>query len=335
MSTLGEHTYWQEITDKRVLIIGPMPPPLGGVAVHVARVATYLRDQHNTVQIFNSEPCGRSLLFWLYAARLRYTINNFKPTDIHYHGTYLPNSDRELILIGNLQQQYDFTLTIVEHDCRHLYTRPAAYINWYQNFVRTHNVKLMLVGTKTVQSYADLAIPSQRVLQTHAFLPPSLQELPAALTTYPEQLWQHNVRSNPLLIMNAFACIPHGASDLYGIHDAIQATLALRKQQPYLGLCIIMATIGDATYMRTLYALAQQAPSAIFFLIGNYPLWPLLYHADLFIRPTYSDGDSVSVREALWAGIPVVASNVCARPEGVITYDPLQPDALRSALSKR
>lgn len=335
MSLMHEFCYWQEITGKRILIIGPMPPPLGGVAVHVARVAAFLCEQHNKVQLFHSEPLGRSLLFWLYAARLRYTIKNFKPTDVHYHGTYLPNSDRELRLLGKLQQQYDFTLTIVEHDCRHLYRRSAAYIAWYQNFVRTPGIKLMLVGTKTVQSYKDFAISNEHAMQTHAFLPPSLQELPAALTTYPEQLWQHNVRSNPLLIMNAFACIPYGTSDLYGIRDAIVATLALRKQQPYIGLCIIMATIGDAAYMHTLYALAQQAPGAIFFLIGNYPLWPLLYHADLFIRPTYSDGDSVSVREALWAGIPVIASNVCARPEGVITYDPLQPDALRSALSSR
>lgn len=335
MSTPSEHTYWQQITGKRILIIGPIPPPLGGVAVHVKRVAAYLRQQNNSVLVHHSEPRGRSLLFWLYAARLHYAIKKFNPTDIHYHGTYLPNSDRELVLIGNLQQKYNFELTIVEHDCRHLYTRSAAYIAWYKNFVHIHAVNLQLVGTQTVQSYADLHIPCQRAMRTHAFLAPSLQELPTALAAYPEQLWQHNVRSNPLFIMNAFACIRHGNSDLYGIRDAIEATLALRKEKPYIGLCIIMATIGDADYMRTLYALARQAGDAIFFLIGNYPLWPLLYHADVFIRPTYSDGDSVSVREALWAGIPVIASNVCARPEGVITYDPLQPGALRSALSNR
>lgn len=335
MSTLSKYAYWQKITGKRILIIGPTPPPLGGVAVHVTRVASYLREQHNCVEIFHSEPRGRSALFRLYAAYLQYRIKKYKPTDIHYHGTYLPNSDRELTLLGNLQQRFNFELTIVEHDCRHLYARSAAYIGWYRNFVRTHAVKLMLVGNTTMECYADLAISNEHAMQTHAFLPPSLQELPAALTAYPEQLWQHNIRSNPLLIMNAFACIPHGTSDLYGIHDAIVATLALRKQQPYIGLCIIFATVGDASYLHRLYRLAQQAGGTIFFLIGNYPLWPLLYHADIFIRPTYSDGDSVSVREALWAGIPVIASNVCVRPEGVTTYDPLQPDALRSALSSR
>jgi glycosyltransferase involved in cell wall biosynthesis len=330
--------YWQTITGKRVLIIGPMPPPMGGVAVHVERVAHFLRTHGNAVMVHHSEPRGRSLLFNLYAARLQRILTKFRPTDIHYHGTYLPNSDRELKLLGTMLQQHAIELSIIEHDCRHLYARSADYSSWYKNFIEQYNVNLMLVGTKTVQSYLDLQMPCQRAVHAHAFLPPLEERLPHLLATYPPQLWQHIQRSSPLLMMNAFACVRHNDTDLYGIRDAIQATLALRKDHPTIGLCIIMATIGDAGYMHTLYALARQTPGAIFFLIGNYQLWPLLPHADIFIRPTYSDGDSVSVREALWANIPVIATNVCARPDGVSTYDPLQPDALRAlvtSLSKR
>ena len=42
--------------------------------------------------------------------------------------------------------------------------------------------------------------------------------------------------------------------------------------------------------------------------------------ADIYIRPTRTDGDSVAVREALDAGVKVVASDVCKRPEGCLTY---------------
>src|SRR5437870_2642764 len=42
----------------------------------------------------------------------------------------------------------------------------------------------------------------------------------------------------------------------------------------------------------------------------------LMARSDVFVRPTLMDGDSISVREALALGVPVVASNVGTRPEG-------------------
>jgi glycosyltransferase involved in cell wall biosynthesis len=37
-------------------------------------------------------------------------------------------------------------------------------------------------------------------------------------------------------------------------------------------------------------------------------------HTDLFIRPSYIDGDSIAVREAIYLGIPVLASDAVKRP---------------------
>jgi glycogen(starch) synthase len=42
--------------------------------------------------------------------------------------------------------------------------------------------------------------------------------------------------------------------------------------------------------------------------------------ADVFVRPTRADGDSLSVREALGLGIRVVASDVGHRPAGVVRF---------------
>jgi glycosyltransferase involved in cell wall biosynthesis len=42
----------------------------------------------------------------------------------------------------------------------------------------------------------------------------------------------------------------------------------------------------------------------------------------VFVRPTLKDGDSISVREALVLGVPVVASRVGSRPPGTILFHP-------------
>ena len=55
----------------------------------------------------------------------------------------------------------------------------------------------------------------------------------------------------------------------------------------------------------------------VYILHGNKELWPLFQRVDLFVRPTLSDGDSVSVREALYFNLPVVASDAVERPMGV------------------
>ncbi len=46
----------------------------------------------------------------------------------------------------------------------------------------------------------------------------------------------------------------------------------------------------------------------------------IIARSDLFVRPTLSDGDAISVREAIAMDTPVVASDVVARPEGTLCF---------------
>jgi glycosyltransferase involved in cell wall biosynthesis len=42
--------------------------------------------------------------------------------------------------------------------------------------------------------------------------------------------------------------------------------------------------------------------------------------SDIFLRPTRSDGDANSIREALYLGVPVIASDCVERPDQVLTF---------------
>ena len=54
---------------------------------------------------------------------------------------------------------------------------------------------------------------------------------------------------------------------------------------------------------------------------------------DLMVRPSTTDGDSVAVREALWCGVPVVASDCVRRPPGVIVHRTGDAEDLRAKVS--
>jgi glycosyltransferase involved in cell wall biosynthesis len=58
----------------------------------------------------------------------------------------------------------------------------------------------------------------------------------------------------------------------------------------------------------------------------------LMARSSAFVRPTFQDGDSISVREALALGVPVVASNVGTRPEGVMLFAAGDVEGLANAV---
>jgi glycogen(starch) synthase len=58
----------------------------------------------------------------------------------------------------------------------------------------------------------------------------------------------------------------------------------------------------------------------------------LMSVSDVFLRPTLEDGDSISVREALALGVPVVASRVGTRPAGAILFDPGDLEGMFAAI---
>jgi glycosyltransferase involved in cell wall biosynthesis len=49
-------------------------------------------------------------------------------------------------------------------------------------------------------------------------------------------------------------------------------------------------------------------------------LYPVLIKSDIFVRPTNTDGNAVSIKEALWFGVPVLASDVVSRPTNTIIF---------------
>ena len=50
------------------------------------------------------------------------------------------------------------------------------------------------------------------------------------------------------------------------------------------------------------------------------------------MRPTRTDGDAVSIREAMHFGRPVVASDAVPRPEGVVTFPSRDQAAFEAAV---
>jgi glycogen synthase len=107
---------------------------------------------------------------------------------------------------------------------------------------------------------------------------------------------------------------------VYGFEDAVRLMTEVRRRHARAGLLLI----GDARHAGACQSLiADLSLGACVKVCGNRDYDECLAainRAAVFLRPTLYDGDSMSVREALALGTPVVATATDFRPEGAILY---------------
>jgi glycosyltransferase involved in cell wall biosynthesis len=120
----------------------------------------------------------------------------------------------------------------------------------------------------------------------------------------------------------------------YDLPLQIEAVGVLQEAFPRLGLVVI----GSGSLERDLTSLVQTKPFAERVLIcGDIPHAATLRaiaSADLLLRTTRYDGDSIAVREALDLGTPVVATDNGMRPEGVHLVPSADLPALCNAIEQ-
>jgi glycosyltransferase involved in cell wall biosynthesis len=158
-----------------------------------------------------------------------------------------------------------------------------------------------------------------RVRMVPAFIPPPLDQPGPAL---PEDLQRFLAGCQPRLLWVGWSRLLEGR-DLYGLDLTLDLVERLQGRFPRVGCVLWFSGIEDEAHWARLWEAAGQRGLRGRFHVGRGGLpeiHPLFRSADVYVRPTISDGDSVSVREALALGTPVVASDAAVRPPACVTF---------------
>jgi len=318
-----KHTYSDNITGKRIAIFGITPPPLGGVSVHIQRVAAKFKKQNNTVFHFKTEFRGRRFLLLPYLVKAAIFLLIKKVDTIYYHSMSMPNSATEICFLAWAKKWLGYKLILIEHNCRHMYKRKKNCIEKFNIAIKKID-KMIFIGESTYKSYKEknVYIPKNYIVES-AYLHPILSREKEIVKNYPKTLKKFINDQRPLLIANASQLVMYNNQDLYGLDKCITILPKLKKLYPNVGLLFGLSTIGNYDHLKKLqqmilnFGIQQNS----YFLLDNHELWPLIKNADLFLRPTQVDGKSVSISEALWLETPVIASNVCSRNSRVTLFD--------------
>jgi len=171
--------------------------------------------------------------------------------------------------------------------------------------------QIICVNDEIASAVADLGIPKDQLQITPAFLPIETPEvvLPPDIESW---LRQHS----PVMTSTMFFRIE------YGFEVLLDAVCRLRDEHPQIG-CLVMGTGEGREQAAEL--IERRGLSDWIFLAGDLDhelCLALMSRSAVFVRPTFRDGDSISVREAVSLGVQVIASNVGTRPDGVLLFEP-------------
>ncbi|MEM7784466.1 MAG: hypothetical protein AAF623_14025 [Planctomycetota bacterium] len=280
--------YDKSLTKKTpILILGPTPPPVGGVTVHVQRFLEHLeRDSipHRFCDIRKN-------------SKWRVITALLQHNRIHLH-----TSNGNLIYLTALA-------------CKLL--RKSLIFTYHGNFGRSQT-KTHKLEIKAVQkAFLPLALNPQSLEQfktlnsnakcVAAFVPP----LNDIFDNQPivEKINVFRVRYPFLYCTNAsYVSFDQNGNEVYGITDLVEVFDSI----PEKGL-----VFSDPTgqYKQFLKQKRTSLPPNVLFLNELHDFVTVIKKSDCLIRYTSTDGDSLSVKESLFFNVPVIATDVVDRPE--------------------
>lgn len=308
----------------RVSLIGPYPPPYGGVSIHIQRlkerldssgIACTVSDFSN---VFKKEPnvivSGNSkwdLIRWLISHLFR------RENIIHYHGNNSPIITSILCLTCMKRKKIVLTLHSFRYDAENMRVADKFFFL----VARLVPIFFIVVGPEIKNKIMSLGIKSDRIEIIQSFIPPCVRE--EEIAEVPKEVWRFMNCHTPVISANASKIVFYNNQDLYGLDMCIELCAKLKQYYPRIGLVFALPDIGDYEYLDKMKRRIEEKGIKENFLFQSEPcqLYPILMKSDIFTRPTNTDSYGISVAEAIYYRIPAIASDVCLRPEGTILFE--------------
>ncbi|MGN7355871.1 glycosyltransferase family 4 protein [Paenibacillus sp. SAF-054] len=307
----------------KLILVGPVPPPLGGISIHLRRLAEVLRSRQRDFVIYNESgtadaelqvlPMGSYKTFLL-------KVPFIKGDLFHFHSI-----DPRIRMLLGLYKALGKKVMLTVHG-----------ESLSQQLQRAHPVakRLLLASLKRVDYIVCVSDAATQMLLQLGFQPDRVRTIPAYIhpvergedhLEFPPEVHRFMEQADFLIAANGFVR-PLREGDLYGI----DLLIGMVKELPD-SVHLLFALLGAADqsaeerayYERLKRRIADDGLSERIFIYEavNTELYPLLHKSKLFVRPTRMDGYGVSVAEALYLNVPAIASDACVRPEGTILFE--------------
>jgi glycosyltransferase involved in cell wall biosynthesis len=312
----------------KILLIGPFPPPHGGISVHLLGAYRQLTEVGISCRVLQTERRPEQSSAYARARQwaafvwelLRHARQGWT---LHLHTNGHNWKSWTLVTLCGLagRQKGRCLLTL------HSGMAPA--------FLRNLPVSRRVLSRSACSLYARVICVSPEIRQAVLELgvvPDRVDLLPAYLgaqkpgVALDQKLVEWLSDHRPVLSTTLFF------RPEYGFELLLAGLAHLRLRRPDLGWLVMGSGEQQAQAEKQIRESNLQDSVVLLGDVDHDTCLAVIASSDLFVRPTLQDADSVSVREALAMEVPVVASDTGTRPAGVTLFEKGNVDDMVSKL---
>jgi glycosyltransferase involved in cell wall biosynthesis len=296
-------------TKINVLITGPMPPPAGGISIHLQRLEYLLKHEFNLDFIDESSSTNK-LYFNIKSLNLFVYLKKINNTDLIFIHSGNRLFKKLHIILGKL---FGKKVIITIHGYG---KKRNFFFRIYDQVIFNLANKIILVNPEIRQK---VNLKESKIVIKNAFLPPILKEEPNLSNVIESRLIESKRQNKTIVCANASRLDNFNGEDLYGLDMSIEATKMLVDAGIAVDVIYIVSSLdtGEEKFQKAQHLIQQYQIQNSFFLIHEKASFvKLIEQSDMVIRPTNTDGDSLTIREGLYLNKIVLASDVVQRPEG-------------------
>lgn len=295
---------------KNILEIGPYSA-VGGVSIHIKRLASLLKELHDFTFIDESPRTKvETNVFNLRSKNIPKYLRLLKDADVvHIHTGIWWLRCIHIFLAFLLRKKTVVTI----HSLSNLTNRYSISITQLFLSLTSKTIFVSKEISKKFKIKNEIIIP--------AFIPPDISEeknLPIEILT----LLEKN-KGKKIIVNNAFKLVLHKEQDLYGLDLLIDVARSIKKDNKNYKIIFVIASMEEKLNLYDHYfQIIKDENLEEEITLIPYPISfvKLMMASDLVVRATNTDGDALTVREALFLNRPIIASDVTFRPEGTILF---------------
>jgi hypothetical protein len=304
----------------RILLVSPMPPAMGGISVSSARLRDNLTADGYEVEMYDINSTSKLLplgfhklinMLWVPF----YVLLNPRFDIVHFHvSSYWRRVWLWLTRFCFVRVK---TVVTVHGDVKYYLRKPLSSLvmGFGDHIICVRQGDSALLPDRVRGKASD--IPA-------FILPPDIDSL--TLPDYVERFVAGTVESGlPLVVFNGGLVLMPDCYDLYGFNDVVDLLdKADAEGIGYRAIIVVNNSVFDRQQSEFLSRIESRLSGRGNILLcanTNFSLLPIFRQpGTVYVRPTKTDGDSLSIREALALGARVVASDAVIRPDKVICY---------------
>ncbi len=295
---------------KRILVVSTLPETsgVGGVTIHTQRLLNCKELDSDSYRL---------ILFDYKIQSIRDYIRKLKGCDVVHIHISNPKGRLAFCALAKAQRK-KVILTVHGNLGRH-----GSVNNFYDRLA----IKMADIPILINQSSFDKAkILNRASVMMPAFIPPQSSEpLPDSVADMLKGI--NRCKYQELYATNASKRnYDENGNEIYGIGFLIDSFA--KNNDRFL---IISDPSGD--YKHSVGS--EPLPENIEIISGPHSFFELLKNCDGMIRATSTDGDAISIKEALYLNIKVIATDCVDRPEGVCLFKYNDVESLKNALNNR